>query len=39
METSAGVKVMSAAGASSDGGTLAVAAVWESVSAKTDDQV
>ena len=39
METSAGVKVMSAAGASSDGGTLAVAAVWESVLAKTDDQV
>jgi hypothetical protein len=36
-EASAGVKVMAAAGASADGGTLALAAVRESVTAETDD--
>ena len=33
-----GVKVMAAAGAPSDGGTVAVAAVGKSVAAETDDQ-
>ena len=38
MEAGAGVKVMAAAGASADGGTLAVAAVGKSVATGTDDK-
>jgi hypothetical protein len=36
---SAGVEMMAAAGASADGGGVAVAAVGKSVAAETDDQV
>jgi hypothetical protein len=39
VEAGAGVQVMAAAGASSNGGTLAVAAVGKSVAADTNDQV
>jgi hypothetical protein len=39
VEAGAGVKVMAAAGASADGGATAVAAVGESGSTETDDQV
>ncbi len=39
VEAGAGVKVMAAAGASSDGGTMTVAAVGENVATDTDDQV
>ena len=35
----AGIEVMAAAGASSDGGALTVAAVGKGVAAETDDQV
>ncbi len=39
VESSAGVEVMAAAGASADGGSLAVAAVGKRVTAETDNQV
>jgi hypothetical protein len=39
VETGAGVEVMAAAGASSDGGAVAMTAVEKSVAAETDDQV
>ena len=38
VEAGAGVKMMAAAGASADGGTVTVAAVRKSVAADTDDQ-
>ena len=38
VESGAGVEMMAAAGASADGGGLAVVAVEESVAAETDDQ-
>ena len=38
VEAGAGVKMMAAAGASADGGAVAVAAVGKSVAADTDDQ-
>ena len=39
VETGAGVEVMAAAGASADGGAVAVAAIGKRVAAETDDQV
>ena len=39
VEAGAGVEVMAAAGASADGGALAVAAIGKSVAAETDDEM